>query len=56
MLDNAARVDSIVEERYQKNRDAIVLLSKSDAEVIAALSAGGINVTKLSSCSQVGIN
>jgi len=41
ILDNATHADSIVKEKYQANREAMVLLGKSEAEIVAALPAPG---------------
>ena len=41
ILDNATRADSIVKDKYQKNREAMVLLGKPEAEITAAIPAAG---------------
>lgn len=40
ILDNATRADSIVKEKYQSNKEGIVLLGKPEAEIKAAIPAG----------------
>ena len=41
ILDNATKADSIVKEKYQANREAMVLLGKPVAEITAAIPAAG---------------
>lgn len=52
ILDNATRADSIVKEKYQSNREAMVLLGQSEADITAAIPVAGAN-TAASSSSQV---
>lgn len=52
ILDNATRADSIVKERYQSNREAMILLGKPEPEITAALPAAGSHAA-ISSGSQV---
>lgn len=54
ILDNATRADSIVKDKYQNNREAMVLLGQSEAEIMAALPAAGAQ-TAASSSSQVSV-
>lgn len=53
ILDNATRADSIVKEKYQNNREAMLLLEKPEAEIVAALPAAGVQ-SVTASASQVG--
>ncbi len=41
ILDNATRADSIVKDKYGSNREAMVLLGKSEAEITAAIPVAG---------------
>lgn len=41
ILDNATRADSIVKEKYQANRAAMLVLEKPEAEITAAIPAAG---------------
>lgn len=52
ILDNATRADSIVKDKYQSNREAMVLLGQSEGEILAALPAAGAHVAA-SNSSQV---
>ena len=42
ILDNAARADCIVREKFENNTAAMQLLSKSEEEIKAALPAAGV--------------
>ena len=53
ILENATRADSIVKDKYQSNREAMVLLGQSEAEITSSLPAAGAQVTA-SNSSQVG--
>ncbi len=52
ILDNATKADSVVKDKYNTNKEAIVLLCKPEAEIRAALPAAGPSGA-VSSSSQV---
>ena len=53
ILDNATRADGIVREKYESNKEAIVILGKPLPEIQAAIPAAGVQAAALSG-SQVG--
>lgn len=48
ILTNATQADGIVREKYDKNRDAMVLLGKSEGEIQASLPKAGAQAAVLS--------
>ena len=48
ILENATQADGIVREKYDKNRDAMMLLGKSEGEIKAALPQAGAQAAVLS--------
>lgn len=52
ILDNATRADAIVKDKYGSNREAMVLLGKTEAEISAAIPAAGSHAA-IASGSQV---
>ena len=54
ILDNATRADSIVKDKYQSNREAMVLLGIPEEEIVSAIPVGGAQAASASG-SQVGV-
>ncbi len=54
ILDNATRADGIVREKFEKNRDAMILLSSPVAEIQSSLPQAGAQAAVLKG-SQVGL-
>lgn len=48
ILDNATRADSIVREKYESNKAAIVLLGKPQSEILAAIPQAGAQAALIS--------
>lgn len=48
ILDNATRADGIVREKYESNKQAIVILGKPLPEIQAAIPAGGVQAAAIS--------
>ena len=53
ILENATRADGIVKEKFENNREAMILLSKPVGEIQASLPQAGAQAAVLSG-SQVG--
>ena len=54
IMENATRADGIIKEKFQKNREAMALLSKPVGEIQASLPQAGAQAAVLSG-SQVGV-
>ena len=48
ILDNATRADGIVREKYESNKEAMVVLGKSLPEIQAAIPAAGAQAAAVS--------